>query len=278
MLSRATWKVGRGDVKGLVAPKSDAARFRAVQNWRRRLRLPRWIVLVDADNELPVDVDKVLSVEAFLALIKPRDRLKLCELFPAPDGLCADGPEGRFVHGLVVPYERRREKRRAEETPEERRANARRERRRPAGASSGPAIRRTFTPGSEWLYAKLYTGIATADPVLCGLGALCREALAAGAADHWFFLRYADPHWHLRLRLQGEPSRLYGEVLPRLHRLADAWLADGLIWRLDLATSGASTSPPTSARSSVTAAPKASSWRSTSPMPTARRWWRSSRA
>ena len=60
---------------------------------------------------------------------------------------------------------------------------------------------RRFPPGSEWLYAKLYTGIATADDVLLEVIApLTQEALRRGAADKWFFIRYADPQWHLRLR------------------------------------------------------------------------------
>ena len=44
-------------------------------------------------------------------------------------------------------------------------------------------MRRTFAPGSEWLYAKLYTGTATADRVLRDvLAPLVREALGSGWA------------------------------------------------------------------------------------------------
>ena len=42
-----------------------------------------------------------------------------------------------------------------------------------------------------------------------------RAALRTGAADGWFFIRYGDPDWHLRLRLHGEPARLSAEVLAR---------------------------------------------------------------
>src|SRR6202030_2223556 len=35
-----------------------------------------------------------------------------------------------------------------------------------APAGNGLQVRRTFPPGSEWLFAKLYTGTATADRVL----------------------------------------------------------------------------------------------------------------
>jgi thiopeptide-type bacteriocin biosynthesis protein len=99
-----------------------------------------------------------------------------------------------------------------------------------------PPARRTFLPGSEWLYAKLYTGTAAADRVLCSLGPVIDRALASGAASAWFFIRYHDSDWHLRLRLHGCPARLATQVLPSLHEAAAPLLADGRIWKLELGT------------------------------------------
>ncbi len=216
--SLARWVVGKDALKALDA-SVPAARFEAVQALRRRLDLPRWVAVVDADNVLPIDLDNVLSVESFVALVKSRRAVVLQEMFPGPDELCAVGPEGRFVHELVVPFVRALEPSRAVEVPV-------------AGA-----VRRTFAPGSEWLYAKLYTGTATADRALADIvKPLAEQSLAAGDADRWFFLRYADPRWHLRVRLHGDPARIVGNVLPRLHRLAEGWLADGRLSRLQLDT------------------------------------------
>ncbi|MBC7975393.1 MAG: lanthionine biosynthesis protein, partial [Myxococcales bacterium] len=103
---------------------------------------------------------------------------------------------------------------------------------RPASPRTpGVAIRRSFAPGSEWLYAKLYTGTATADQLLT-------EAIAPLVQDApaWFFLRYSDPHWHVRLRIHGAPAWLYGEVMPRLAEVTQPMLDDGRMWRLQLDT------------------------------------------
>jgi thiopeptide-type bacteriocin biosynthesis protein len=98
-------------------------------------------------------------------------------------------------------------------------------------------VRRRFPPGSEWLYAKLYTGAGTADQVLNHLvGPLVRSCLASGAADAWFFIRYADPDWHLRVRLHGEPGRLHAEVLPSLEAAAAPLVEAGQLWRMQLDT------------------------------------------
>jgi thiopeptide-type bacteriocin biosynthesis protein len=94
-----------------------------------------------------------------------------------------------------------------------------------------------FHVGSEWLYAKLYTGSATADRVLCEvIRDVAARALSTGAADRWFFLRYADPGWHLRFRLHGDPDRLWTDVFPDLRRRAAPLLADGRIAKLVLTT------------------------------------------
>jgi thiopeptide-type bacteriocin biosynthesis protein len=96
---------------------------------------------------------------------------------------------------------------------------------------------RSFPPGSEWLYARLYTGPATADQVLRDVvNPVVATVLGTGAADRWFFVRYGDPDWHLRLRFHGQPARLQGEVLPALQIAAAPLLEDGRLWRVQLDT------------------------------------------
>jgi thiopeptide-type bacteriocin biosynthesis protein len=107
----------------------------------------------------------------------------------------------------------------------------------PSPQATRSLLRRRFPPGSEWLYAKLYTGTGTADQLLNDLvGPLVRSSLTSGAADAWFFIRYADPDWHLRLRLRGEPRRLHADVLPSLQAAAAPLLEAGQLWRLQLDT------------------------------------------
>jgi thiopeptide-type bacteriocin biosynthesis protein len=224
VLCRATWRLAREELRGLGDGRGTA-RFRAVQDWRVARHLPRWVCLADEDNELPIDLDNVLTVDTLVELVKGREQAVLVELFPGPDQLCARGPEGRFVHELVVPLVRRPHH---PATPPPR---------YPTTSQPRHAFRRSFPPGSEWLYAKLYTGPTTADQVLRDVvRPLVEEALATGAADRWFFIRYGDPDWHLRLRFHGEPARLHGEVLPALQAAAAAALADGRLWRLQLDT------------------------------------------
>ncbi|MFN8492831.1 MAG: lantibiotic dehydratase [Caldilineaceae bacterium] len=228
VLSRARWLVQAEEIKRLTSTRA-AASFQTVQTWRHERRLPRWVVVADGDNELPVDLDNVLSIETFLDLLKNRSQATLVELYPGPDELCVHGPEGRFTHEIIVPFVRQPE---AQPTTNDERRTI-----------SEPVFRtlhstlRTFLPGSAWLYAKLYTGTATADQILTQVIAPVTAALqASGAVDQWFFIRYADPDWHLRVRFHGDPTRLLTEALPSLHAASAPLLANGQLRRLQLDT------------------------------------------
>jgi thiopeptide-type bacteriocin biosynthesis protein len=229
VLCRACWNLDDDDLR-ILTGSEGARRFAAVQAWREERRLPRWVALADDDRELVVDLDNVLCVDALAHHLRGRPRAVLVEMLPGPDELCATGPEGRFVHEIVVPF--------VQGGPGERdvspgtapvAAAAAATRRRPA--------RRRFPPGSEWLYAKLYGGEASADRVITdAVGPVVEAALASGAADGWFFLRYADPDPHLRVRLHGPPGRLHAEVRPRLEAAAAASVDAGGLWRVQFDT------------------------------------------
>ncbi|HEY0097054.1 MAG TPA: thiopeptide-type bacteriocin biosynthesis protein, partial [Archangium sp.] len=227
VLSPACWNVTAQVLEGW-GKGQGAARFDAVQRFRHEAKLPRWVCLSDGDNQLPVDLDNVLSVETLVQTVKGRSRAVLEELYAEERGLCVESAEGRYVHEVVVPFVR---------TPA---AEPAREARASGGgepAAVPERLVRRFPPGSEWLYLKLYAGTATVDRLLrSGLGDTVRQVARSGAADRWFFLRYSDPEFHLRLRFHGEPSRLESQVWPALRSACAALLEEGSGWRLQLDT------------------------------------------
>ncbi len=218
VLSRATWHVGKAE----LAPITAAVRAKdkggadtvaeCVAALRAARSLPRFIVLSAGDNELPIDLDNPMLVAAFADELAGSEYTTLCELFGAPDQLLAHGPEGKFTNEVVLTFTRAREKTVAKP------------------AIKAPTITRSFAPGSAWLSAKLYCGRSTADRVLREVVApVVRAALANGDATHWFFVRYADPEPHVRVRFAGDPARLAANVLPALERAAAPLTAAGAI-------------------------------------------------
>ncbi len=228
IVHRAQWNLAAADYKDVTAAVKAAAKAKpgegrdeiakAVAALRINHRLPRFLMLAAGDNELPIDLDNPLLVTAFADELARAPRVSLPEMFPPPDQSVARGPEGQFSNEIVVTFTRKRTP-----SPSVTRAPA-------------PAIRRVFAPGSEWLYAKLYCGESTVDHVLRELAPVIRQLLVTGDATSWFFLRYADPDSHLRLRFAGDPTRLAGAVLPALERVITPLIDRGSVRKLGLDT------------------------------------------
>jgi thiopeptide-type bacteriocin biosynthesis protein len=223
ILREASWTLRKTELEP-ITKAIGAARVQALAKLRAAARLPRWVCVEDADNVLPIDLDNMLSIDSFAQLVKHRPVVNLTELWPAGSELAVRGPDGRYANEIVVPLVR-------VAAPDPARTVAAPSAGAPVAA---PALRRSFAPGSEWLYAKLYTGHATSDQILTEAIAPIVTELPAGPS--WFFLRYGDPQWHVRFRIRGEPAWLCGELMPRLAAHTRAMLDDGRMWRLQLDT------------------------------------------
>src|SRR5262249_39429202 len=138
----------------------DEEQLRAIHRWREQRGLPRWIAVVEADNRLPVDLENVLSLGAFEHEIKGRESVMLEEVAIEPDLLCVDGPDGHYTHEVVVPFVRRVEPSGGRARPAPAAGSASR------AGPPGNRDHRHFPPGSEWVYAKLYTSPAAGDEIL----------------------------------------------------------------------------------------------------------------
>lgn len=93
--------------------------------------------------------------------------------------------------------------------------------------------RRIFIPGSRWLYFKLYTGPKTADDVLtrCVLP-LAGSLTESGKVNGWFFIRYADPAHHLRLRFDMGSGEHYGDVMRAVYEALEPEIKGGAVTKV----------------------------------------------
>jgi thiopeptide-type bacteriocin biosynthesis protein len=90
---------------------------------------------------------------------------------------------------------------------------------------------KTFIPGSEWVYFKLYTGTKTADAILQNeLYRYVKELLNTGIIDKWFFIRYTDPDFHLRIRLHLKEIRNFTLVFNRFFEVFNPLINKGFVW------------------------------------------------
>ncbi len=98
-------------------------------------------------------------------------------------------------------------------------------------------IDRNFVVGSEWLYYKLYTGHKTGDVLLCQIiKPLTAEFNRNGWVDKWFFIRYVDPNYHLRIRFKVNNDQNLGNIITAMYNCLQPWIKNDLIWKIQLDT------------------------------------------
>jgi len=98
-------------------------------------------------------------------------------------------------------------------------------------------VLKTYLPGNEWLYLRIYTGYQTADNLLSDvLFPAWLEAREHKLADTWFFIRYADPDFHLRYRIRMNNGSDSSELLSKITHDLQACQKSGLVWKLESGT------------------------------------------
>lgn len=246
ILRPAEWRVQGDEIRPWVTLQGSR-RQRALDGWRQEREMPRRVLLADGDNELFVDFDHPLSVEAFLTIVHRRAGFRLLEYLQEGSNLVLAGPEGRYAHEIILPLIRRPdpvppssslETEAETEAGTEAKAAAHDRRQRLDSAVGHRPVqtsREIHLPGSHWLYAKLYTGSTTADDILQGP---IRHLLQRYGQEiqRFFFIRYSDPDFHLRVRFQVADDGLRWDLQQRLAALSKQLLSQGCIWRLELAT------------------------------------------
>lgn len=92
---------------------------------------------------------------------------------------------------------------------------------------------RSFSLGEEWLYFKVYTGVNTSEVILTSLyKSAVEKLLDLNLIDKWFFIRYNDPEFHIRLRLHLTEPFNFNEVFKHLTPLFKVFIDEGLIWEI----------------------------------------------
>lgn len=218
IISRARWRLDEKDINQ-IWKISKAERAGALLERLRSLGVPDVCALQQGDNLLTVDLRCELSVENLLSLLTPENSAIFEEALDDSKKSAVFGENESFAHEIIIPFVRQpnvQEVQRAQTWHENTRQKQ--------------YALRSFSLGSEWLYAKIYCGTTTADRILCEhLAPLVMQFKSLNELEKWFFIRYGDPDKHLRIRMNGKPQFLIESLLPALHSKLSSLQTEGVI-------------------------------------------------
>src|SRR5690606_15794529 len=105
ILSEASWNIKKQDIAPLLkVSEEDNLLLLTIKDFRRNLKIPKLVTLVDGDNELLINFDNLLSIRIFLDTVKNRNSFKLSEfLFGENDIVKSDNGE-HYIHQIILSF------------------------------------------------------------------------------------------------------------------------------------------------------------------------------
>ena len=204
ILSLAMWHLSAKDLKALKAANEKEA-IRLFRSMRENLKLPAIVALRQADQQLVFNLDQESEIVFLLYCLKLLNKAVLQEfLLPAKGTVISE--EQPLVNQFIAFLAKKEMVYPGFRMPEQ---------------PAGHRVRQEFILGSKWLYLKLYCNPALANGILVKKLLPLLSQFKDTELIAWFFIRYRDSGYHIRLRLKINEAAL-GYVLSRLKtRLAD---------------------------------------------------------
>lgn len=181
VISPASWRLEEHQLKQLTGVSKDEA-LKTLHLFKTANSLPRFVALGSADEQLVFDLEDKNEALFFLANLQGKQKATLTEYAqPARTIKAGNTPlAGQYAAILHHPQNVYKAAVKADAIP---------------GKKT-----RSFPPGTEWLYLKIFCTPESADTLLTSAVAPFLQKYAS-QIDSWFFIRYFEQGHHIRLRI-----------------------------------------------------------------------------
>jgi len=208
ILTRARWVLRTEKINY----KSDSFVDTYISKIRNEYDLPRYVVFASGDNELILDLDNAICRSILAKEINQMDVL-VYEYLHTPENCFIKENGKSFTNEILIPM--------GTDSPLHQRDYSH--------LFEAHNIKRIFAPGEEWLYVKIYSGSKILENVLTEVvGDFAEKRIENDTIDKWFFIRYNDPEYHIRVRFhrsQQAGSEWY-QLLEQLQQKLRAFVSE----------------------------------------------------
>jgi thiopeptide-type bacteriocin biosynthesis protein len=216
VLSPEKWLIPDQIVNG----KNKEQTFTTLMQWLTEIGLKTSFKCGFADQTLVFNPQSNEDMGFFLLFCKNRTALYIEETFIRGPHLINDGRQQPYLSEFIINIEHGQQI--YHPYPRQQKENL-------------THIKSAFLPGEEWLYFEIYCHPANSDSILM---LIARDYLRAVKKKlrAWFFIRYNDPSYHIRLRLKPSRNEDIAELISRLSHLLAPHFESGIISDLQLRT------------------------------------------
>jgi len=215
ILCPASWKLGRAHIQQLTAiDADDNTAYKFLDQLKSDLQLPRYIAAGLGDQKLLFDLESPRSRQMFFNSIKRKPAMRLFEAFL---------PRDEHVAELVIPF--RPVGRSSPQTP-------------PSSLGVSAPIVATSQDREElsqrWVSIEIPASLPDMDNMIVQCSLVVDRLIREGHAKRWFFVRYNDPDYHLRLRIEVAAkdaalrSKVVGSIIEELSDFPSSGVRMGL--------------------------------------------------
>lgn len=183
ILTRARWRIPKEDYGIYKLLDLKEVRFKLSEEYA----MPNMVVLAEGDNELLLDLENRYSLELLLHALSKSDVILFESLHLEQSNIINDTKGRGFCNEIIFPLKGNDVLSHGFNKP----------------FSDERTIQRSFLPGDSWTYFKVYCSPKQAESILLGpISELVKQLEGLQVLDKWFFIRYADPNQHLRIRIK----------------------------------------------------------------------------
>lgn len=202
-----------------IGRRSDSNISSEFESWAKTWNLPDRFLLVKYDQLLLIDRRHPGHLKEIERKLRRGESLRFYEELPQTWFKSSRGPH---VAEIVIPFIKnaRLAKKKPELTPVNRLAI--------------PVQKRWKLPGSEWVSIKFYMNGEIDYFLVSHLKAFMEFLSTQISLIGWFFIRYADPEHHVRLRIKLDSADLLPQFFSYFEKEVLSWIEMGLIRQMSI--------------------------------------------
>lgn len=215
ILSPATWRITTSELKYLFPQKNDEDLLSYFNKIKSHYNIPRYVYLKDSgDNQLLIDTENKILLEIVRDAINEKESLILIEV------LYNLNHKGIHDNEYIFPIINEKSNNSLEVV------------------SPKKSLKRKFIPTNEWVFFKIYLGIETANKLLATeIPSLIETLKKKNLIEKWFFIRYYDPNFHIRLRFQYDNNKTkLSDILSIVNQKLKYYSDTHYISKIDIST------------------------------------------